>query len=216
MHSTERMRWFRTAALVAGGCLLLVYAAVSQSLTPTALVDRYEHAWGYQDVDGALALLADNASITYDDPRTHSITSRDKIRAFLREAALSHAPLLTSARQVDASTVTWSERVESHVLSATELTVQAVVADGKIQSLVYRSGRPLRGTTKPASATPPESAGAVLAGVLLVGMGLLSLAGVRSQARSASNLRGRLLADLRLWSARPKTSARAPTAPVGS
>ena len=211
MHSTERMRLFRTASLVAGGCLMLFYAAVSQSLTPSGLVDRYERAWGYHDLDEAMALLADNASITVDDPRTRSITNRNQIRAFLQAGGLTRAPLLTSARQIDATTVTWSERIDSQVLSGTEMTVQAVVSDGKIQSLVYRTGRAIRGTGNPASVTSPESAGAVLAAVVLFGIGLVSMAGVRAQVRSGSNLRGRLLADLRRWSAGGKTSVRAPT-----
>jgi hypothetical protein len=38
-----------------------------------------------------------------------------------------------------------------------------------------------------------------LAAVVLLGLGFLSLASVRSHARSGSNLRGRLMRELRHW-----------------
>jgi hypothetical protein len=211
MYGVERMRMFRTAALVSGAFLLLVHAAAAQSASPSALVDGYERAWGHQDVDAALALLADNAVVTVQDPTTRSMTSHQQIREFLQNAGLRRAPSLTTARQVDTNTVVWSERIESPTLNANELTVQAVVEDGKIQSLVYRSGHLIRGAGSPADTATPESAAAVLAALLLFGCGLLSLAGVRSRVRSGSNLRGRLMADLRLWSASPKPSLGAPT-----
>jgi len=211
MHPTERMRLFRTAALVAGGFLLLVHAAVAQRLTPAALVDSYERAWGQQDVDGALALLADDASITLADPREHALTNHSQIREFLLTAGLQHAPNLTTARAVETNTVNWSEHVDSLVFGGAEVTVQAVVAGGKIQSIVYRPGHLLPGAGSPAAVATPETAGAVLAAMLLFGIGLLSLASVRSRVRAGSNLRGRLLADLRRWSAGPKASSGAPT-----
>jgi hypothetical protein len=211
MYGVERMRMFRTATLVSGAFLLLVHAAVAQSVTPSALVDSYERAWGHQDVDAALALLADTAVVTVQDPTTRSMTGHAQIREFLQNAGLRRAPNLTTARQVDANTVVWSERIEAPALSATELTVQAVVEDGKIQSLVYRPGHLIRAAGSPADTATPESAAAVLAALLLLGFGLLSLASVPSRVRSGSNLRGRLMADLGLWSASPKTSLRAPT-----
>jgi hypothetical protein len=211
MHPTERMRLLRTAALAAGGLLLLAYAAVAQSLAPTALVDSYERAWGHHDIDGALTLLADNAVITVDGARQRTLTGREQIRAFLEDARLPRAPLPTTTRQVEATTLIWSERIEAQVLSGTELTVQAVVENGKIQSLVYRSGHLVGGAGSLASPTTPDAAAAVLGAVLLLGAGVLSLAGVRSQVRSGSNLRGRLLADLRVWSASPRPSLRAST-----
>lgn len=87
------------------------------------------------------------------------------------------------------------------------MTVQAVVEDGKIRSLVYRSGRMVRGPGGLAGTTSPESAGAVLAALVLLGLGLVSLASVRSHVRSGSNLRGRLISDLGHWTSIPKPSA---------
>jgi hypothetical protein len=211
MHGSERMRLFRASVLVAGAFMLLVHAASAHSVTPSVVVDSYERAWGMQDVDGALALLADDAVITFQDPRVRSLTRRQQIRDFLEGAGLQGAPALTMTRQVDANRVTWSERLEGHILSAAEVTVQAVVEDGKIQSLVYRSGNLVHGPADPVVAATPEWAGAVLAAVALLGLGLLSLASVHSHVRGGSNLRGRLMTDLQLWSAAPKTPLRAPT-----
>jgi hypothetical protein len=73
-------------------------------------------------------------------------------------------------RQVDANTVTWSERIQGQLLSTTEMTFQ-VVEDGKIRSLVYRSGRRVPGPGGLAGTTSPESAGAVLAALVLLGLG---------------------------------------------
>ena len=213
MHGGERMRLFRASVLVAGAFLLLVHAASAHSVTPSVVVDSYERAWGLQDVDGAMALLADDAVITFQDPRVRSLTSHQQIHDFLQGAGLQGAPPLTTSRQVDANQVVWSERIEGHVLNTAEVTVQAVVEDGRIQSLVYRSGRLVRGSGSPSVAGTPEWAGAVLGAVALLGLGLLSLASVRTHVRAGSNLRGRLMADLRLWSASPKGSLRAPTLP---
>ena len=54
-----------------------------------------------------------------------------------------------------------------------------------------------------ANADAPASAGTALAAVVLLGLGLLSLAGERPRANSGSHLRGSLLRDLRQWRARP-------------
>ena len=142
-----------------------------------------------------------------------SLTRRQQIHDFLEGAGLQGAPALTMTRQVDANRVTWSERLEGHVLNTAEVTVQAIVEDGKIQSLVYRSGNLIRGPGGPAVAATPEWSGAVLAAVALLGFGLLSLASVRSHVRAGSNLRGRLMADLQHWSATPRTPLPAPTLP---
>ena len=84
------------------------------------------------------------------------------------------------------------------------LTVQAVVEDGKIRSLVYRPGTLVRGPGHSATEMTPESAATALAALLLFGLGLLSLASARSHHRSGSHLRGRLVRHLRGW--RPRVS----------
>jgi hypothetical protein len=207
MHGLERMRLFRAVALVTGAFVLLVHAAMAQSVTPYAVVDSYERAWGQHDVEGALALLADNAVITLQDPRPRSLTGQQQIREYLQSVALQSPPQVTMSRQVDGNQVIWSERLDRQVTGASEVTVHAVVEDGKITSLVYRMGRLVRGPGNSAVAVTTASPGAILGAIVLFGFGLLSLAGVRSRVRSGSNLRGRLMTDLRLWRALPRTSS---------
>jgi hypothetical protein len=206
MYGIERMRLFRALALVAGAFLLLVQAAGAQAVNPGAVVDSYERAWGQNDLDGALALFADNAVITVHDPRTRSLTGRQQIRDFLQTAGLRTAPVLTSSRQLDGNNVTWSERTEGQLLPAKDLTVQAVVKNGKIESLVYRAGRMVGTQVLGTPNVTSESAGLALGAMLLLGLGLLSLATIRPAVISSSNLRGSLLRDLRQWCRRP-TSA---------
>jgi len=203
MHHIERMRLFRALALVAGAFLLLVQAAGAHGLNPSTVVDSYERAWGENDVDGALGYFADNAVVTLQEARTRSLTGRPQIREFLQTAMLQATPVLTSSRQADGGRVMWSERIEGQVLTAKDVSVQAVVKDGKIQSLVYRPGRMVGPQAPHAPTVTTESAGMALGAVLLLGLGLLSLATVRTRVRTRSKLHGRLLRDLRHWRARP-------------
>ena len=201
MHGIERMRLFRALALVAGAFILLVHAAGATGVSPCAVVDNYERAWAHQDLDGALAQLADGAVVTVHDPRARSLASRQQIQEFLHYTAMRGAPILTAPCQVAGSTVTWSERPDTEASNANEVTAQAVVLNGKIQSLVYRPGRRVQPLTAPASADKiaSESAGLNLAALVLLGLGLLSLATVIPHGRSESNLRGRLLRELHHW-----------------
>jgi hypothetical protein len=203
MHGTERLRIFRALALVTGAFVLLVHAAGAQSVSPCGVLDSYERAWGQHDVDGALALLGDNAVVTLHDSRARSLTSRDQIREFLQSTRLVGTPQLTTSRQVDADTVSWSEHIEGETFNATDLTVHARVTDGKIQSLIYRPGSLVRGPATGVSDDTPQFGGNVLAALLLLGLGLLSLASAPRQVHAGSNLRGRLMGDLKLWRAAP-------------
>jgi hypothetical protein len=200
MHGIEHMRLFRSVALVAGAFLLLVHAAGAQSVNPSSVVDTYARAWGQRDVDVALSLFAEDAVVSLQDAHARVLGNRDQIREFLQEATLKPAPQLTSPRQVDGNIVRWNERTEGQVISVSDVTVQAVVQNGKIQSLVYRPGRMVRPPGDvPMSESTLESAGLALGSVVLLGLGLLSLATVRSRVRSGSQLRGRLLSELRRW-----------------
>jgi len=206
MHGLERMPLFRALALVIAAFVLLVHAAHAQGANPSGVIFKYEESWGNRNINAALDQFADNAVITLQDARTRTLTGTYQIREFLEAAALGSPPVVTSARQVDGTTVSWSERTEvnGQVLSSAELTVQAVVEDGKIRSLVYRPGTLVRGPGRSATDMTPESAATALAALLLFGLGLLSLASARSHHRSGSHLRGRLVRHLRGW--RPRVS----------
>jgi hypothetical protein len=197
----QRLRLFRALALVTGAFLLLVHSARAQGVSPSLVVYRFEHAWAQHDLETALGQLADDATITLQDSRTRSLRGPEQIREFLTAADLQSVPVLTSTRQVDGISVSWSERTErqGQVLGGTDVTVQAIVRDGKIQSLVYRPGTMVRSVDRAGPEVTPESAIMALGALLLLGLGLLSLATVGSHARAGSNLRGRLHHDLHHW-----------------
>jgi hypothetical protein len=201
MHGLERMPLFRAVALVLAASVLLVHAAHAQGANPSAVVSRYEDAWGDRNINAALNEFADDAVITLHDARTRTLSGSYQIREFLEAASLGAAPALTTAPHVDGTTVTWSERTEANgqVLSSAELTVQAVVEGGKIRSLVYRPGTLARGPSSAATEMTPESAATALAALVLFGLGLLSLATAGRPMGSGSHLRGRLVRHLHGW-----------------
>jgi hypothetical protein len=201
MHGIERMRLFRAIALVGGAFILLVHAAGATGVSPCAVVDSYERALAHGDFEGALAQLADGAVVTVHDPRARPLSTRLQITEFLQYTAIGGVPILTAPCQVTGSTVTWSERPDSEATNYNEVTAQAVVLNGKIQSLVYRPGRMVQTPSAPtiADKIASESAGLNLAALVLLGLGLLSLATVIPHGRSDSNLRGRLMRELRHW-----------------
>jgi hypothetical protein len=203
MHRVERMRLFRALALVGGAFLLLAHAAGAQSVTPCGIVDTYERAWGQQDLLGAQAQLADDAVIRLEDAHSRSLSSPTQIHEFLQVAGLHSVPLLTASRQADGDTVMWSEHTDGQILSSPDVTVQATIQNGKIQSLIYRPGTLVRSVDSLSltNNVSPESAATVLGGVVLLGLGLLSLTSVRQHVPSGSHLRGVLLRDLRYWRA---------------
>lgn len=205
MHSVERMRLFRALALVGGAFILLAHAAVAQSVTPCGIIDTYERAWGQHDLLGAQAQLADDAVIRLEDARSRSLATPAQIHDFLQVAGLHSVPVLTASRQVDGDTVMWSEHTDGQILNSPDVTVQATIRNGKIQSLIYRPGTLVRPVDSPSltSNLAPEAAATVLGGVLLLGLGLLSLTSVRQHVPSGSHLRGVLLRDLRHWRAGP-------------
>jgi hypothetical protein len=201
MHGIERMRLFRALALVGGAFLLLVHAAGATGVSPCAVVDSFERAFAQSDFDGALAQLAPDAVVTVHDPKTRALTSREQILQLLQFTAIRGAPILTAPCQVADNTVTWSERPDKDAPNTNDVTVQAVVQNGKIRSLVYRPGRLAEQLGAPTSGDTVVSQGVGMnfAAVVLLGLGLLSLATVIPHSRSDSNLRGRLLRDLRHW-----------------
>jgi ketosteroid isomerase-like protein len=83
------------------------------------------------------------------------------------------------------------------------VTVEAVVQDGKIQSMSYIFGGPTPRSDPSLEGRAELPAGIGLAAVLAVLLGVLSIAslGLGRAAPAASSLRGRLLEDLQGWAA---------------
>jgi len=210
------------AALLLSG-LLASMAKAQAGVDPAAVVSAYEAARNRRDVDTALDYFADDASISQ---RSTTFTGKDEIRKFLEGVSARSRFAVVSDRRVSGNRVTWTERSGTRGpslqgqpmslaqassasstgaggLSGFTVTVEAVVQDGKIQSLAYLpANQPLR--PDPAldgRAQLPATVGlgavmAVLLGVLMVGS-----MGLSRPAATASSLRGRLMHDLQGWSA---------------
>jgi hypothetical protein len=204
MHKVEFLRLLRGVALVAAAGGLVVHAAGAQALNPCAVIANYERALSDGDAEGALALFADDATITLRGTRARSLTGLAQIRQFLGSGDPRSGAPLAYNRKVIGNTVTWNEPVAGLAQTATDQRVEAVVAHGKIQSLVYRQGTIEADGADPGNEVAPESAAMVLEAEALLGLGLLTLASLRTHGTSNSQLRGSLLRDLRQWRLRAR------------
>jgi len=187
------------AAVLFGAPARPVAAQVSD---PPVVIDAYERARDAHNVDAALAQFADDATITVEGGMPQAFAGRDQIRRFLAVVVSHSAPRLTSSRHVVGNTVTWTERDQGQLLAMLDLSVEAVVRDGKIHSIVYRLGPPPPPPPSSAatSVVPTPLLGAAFVGaVSLLAIGLrMVLAGSRP-TRPPSRLRGHLLAELDHW-----------------
>lgn len=191
------MKWWQAAACALMVALLLTAPAAAQVNDPPIIVDAFERARTGQDVDAAMGLFADDATVTVQDQQTQQLTAftgKDQIRGFLAVQVARSVPQVTSSRHVVGNTVTWTER------DAADLVVEAVVLDGKIRSIAYR----------PATLSPSHMAGgipvpllaaSVVATTCLLAIGLRTLLARRSALllRPASRRRGQLLRELDVW-----------------
>ena len=194
--------------LLALASLLLVavpgYAlAQARAVDPPIVLQAFERARANQDVAGALAQFSDEAviTLTVDGRQVQSYTGNAEIRRFLETVVVHTRSLILSNRHVVGSHVTWSERITGQRSAPIDVQVDAVVQDGKIQSLAYRTGL---GPAQADGAEPgpgPLPAGAVLGGLLLAGSGLILLAslGAHRPTPGSSRLQGRLIAGLACW-----------------
>ena len=205
------------ACLVASGVVASM-ARAQASVDPAAVITAYEMARNRRDIDGALAYFADSAVI---NQRNTSFAGKDEIRKFLEGVTSRARFMVVSDRHVAGTQVTWTERtgstgtdspprtamgLSSAALAtpgAFTVNVEAVVQDGKIQSLSYLFGTPAARPDPAVEGRAQLPASLGLAAVLAVLMSSLMVAstGVRRGAPNPSSLRGRLLQGLQGWSA---------------
>jgi hypothetical protein len=206
MLLAERLRLARALALVLGALFLLAHAAAAQGMEPPVVVGSFTRARAEQDLDAAVSQFAENAVVQIDRGRIRSFAGRDEIRGFLDQMNVEPSVLLVPARHLADDTVTWSERVLDKRTGTLELTGEAVISNGKIASMIYRSGRLTITDPGPALAEAPLlPSGMIFGGIALFAVGLLSLSTVRSRPASASQLNGRMLTALSHWSAASHT-----------
>lgn len=214
--------WLGAGALVAGLAVSGIVASMATAQAtadPASVIAAYEMARNRHDVDAALALFADDASISQ---RNTSFSGKDEIRRYLEGTATRSRFVVVSDRRASGNRVVWTERAGGFngeqgirppqgfngapgfgAVPAFSITVEAVVQDGKIRAISYiPAGGPSRSDTSlDGRAQLPAAIG--LGAVLIVLFGLLAglSTGQRPTRARASTLRGRLLQDLHLWSA---------------
>jgi hypothetical protein len=194
----ERLRLAGALGLVLGALVLLAHAAAAQGMEPPAVVEVFTRARADRDLEVAMAQIADNAVMRVERARPRVLNGKQEIRQFFETFSAEPPAPLVPAHPLADDTVTWSERVVELRTGSLELTGQALVQNGKIVSIVYRTGREVAADESSAGpARPLPAASMMVGGVGLFGVGLLSLATVRSRRASDSHLTGRMLAGLR-------------------
>jgi hypothetical protein len=212
-----------------GVAFLLVSALVASMATaqtdaqndPAGVIAAYEMARNRRDVDTALTFFSDSAVVSQ---RNTSFVGKEDIRKFLDGMAARSRFVVVSDRKVSGNRVTWTERPglasgsstsgnqppqgRSPGLSGTfvgansfTISVEAVVQDGKIQSLAYTFGGQPAQTDPSLDGRAQLPAVVGLAGVLTLLLSLLMLASTSFRRGSpvSSSLRGRLMHDLQGW-----------------
>lgn len=175
--------------------------AAAQAPDPASVIDAFEAARNRRDFDTAVALFADEAFVT--DVSSRSFSGKDEIRRFLQSMLGRGRFVVVANRRVDGQHVSWTERPAGQMLSGIELSVEALVQDGKIRRLAYDGS--VSAARADAAIDPRAQLPALLglAAVLLVVAGLLIVSSIGGAAApstaSSSHLRGRLLTELRGW-----------------
>jgi hypothetical protein len=192
-------------------------ARAQASGDPAAVITAYEMARNRRDVEGALSYFSDNAIVTQ---RNTNYSGKDEIRKFLEGVSTRARFIVVSDRRVTGNQVTWTERsgavgtdpqtrapqgVSGALATPTAFTVnvEAVVQDGKIQSLAYVFGSQVARPDPALEGRAQLPAGIGLATVFTVLLTVLMVAstGIRRGARVASTLQGRLMHGLQGWAA---------------
>jgi hypothetical protein len=185
------------AVSVIGSSAVAAQAQVPEAM---AVVTAYEMARNRGDLDVAVTYFADDGTLTQ---RSTTYTGRDEIRRYLQAATARGRFVVISNRRLNGNQLTWTERPASQNVNGVEVTVEAVVQDGKIKALAYN------GTLAPARselsvdgrAQLPALLGMASVVLLLGGLILLTSTGLPHTSLPQSRLRGRLMQDLQVWRA---------------
>jgi hypothetical protein len=200
------------AALIVSG-VVATMATAQAGADPAAIVSAYEMARNQRDVDTALSYFADDATVTQ---RTTNFSGRDEIRKFLDGVSTRSRFVVVTERRTNGNRVTWTERSggqgagQQQALNgplatsqAFQVSVEAIVQDGKIRSLTYLpTAQPARSDAAlDGRAQLPASVGLAAVVAVLLSVVLVASTDLGHSAREASGLQGRLMEGLRGWSA---------------
>jgi hypothetical protein len=176
-------------------------AAAQPAGDPTAIVTAFETARNRGDIDTALSYFADDATISQ---RATVFTGKDEIRRYLESSLARARSVQVTNRRVSGIQLTWQERPTSgQTVNPFEISVQAVVQDGKIKALIYNGGGGQARVEQTADGRGQLPAVLGLGSVVLVMSGVLLVASTSlgGGGLPPSRLRGRLMHDLRGWRA---------------
>jgi hypothetical protein len=196
--------------MVSGGVAARVRAQPSD---PAAVITAYEMARNRRDIEAALTYFADGAVISQ---RNSAFTGKDEIRKFLDSGSARARFIVVSDRRTSGDHVTWTERsgnsngdpARPPQANGTQaaptvfaVNVEAVVQDGKIQSVAYIFGTQAARADASLDGRAQLPAPFGLAAVVAVMLSVLMIAstGFRRPGRVPSSLHGRLLHDLQGW-----------------
>jgi len=180
--------------------VLLTSVALGQVADPNAVADAYAAARVRGNVDALLPLFAPDAAVTDRFGGAH--TGVDGIREILQLNASRGQSVTIAERRVGGDRVSWIERVNARG-GTFSLTAQAVVQNGRIQSLAFSGSgvEPARlvETERGGRLPAPLGLGAVLV-VVAGGLAAVSAFPGHRPRPDASRPRGWLLPALRQWS----------------
>ncbi|HYW86428.1 MAG TPA: nuclear transport factor 2 family protein [Chloroflexota bacterium] len=189
-------------ALVLGVVGTGVFAAQAQAQVaePIAVVSAYEMARNRGDFDMAVSYFADDGTLSQ---RNAVYTGREEIRRYLEASAGRGRFVVMSNRRLNGNRLAWTERPAGQNINSIEVTVEAVVQDGRIKALVYNGAVPaLRSdTAADGRAQLPALVGLASVVLLLSSVILVASAGLWHSTAPQSRLRGRMLHDLQVWRA---------------
>jgi SnoaL-like domain len=205
---------FGMAALVLSGVVASM-ATAQAGADPATIITAYETARNQRDIDTALSYFADDATV---NQRSTTYSGKDEIRKFLDSISTRSRFSVVSERRTLGNRVTWTERAggqgagqgQGQALNgplanpqAFQISVEAIVQDGKIRSLSYLpAAQPLRADSAlDGRAQLPASVGLAAVLAVLLSVVMITSTGLRRRAREASSLQGRLMQDLRGWTA---------------
>jgi hypothetical protein len=176
----------------------VVGAQVAPSNDPAGVITAYEMARNRGDLDQAVALFADDATLTQ---RSTTFTGRDEIRRYLQNATSRGRFVVISNRKVNGNQLQWVERPAGQNINGIEVTVEAIVQDGKIKALAYNGSpfAPRQEQSLDGRAQLPALFGLGSVVALLGGVVLVASAGLGHGRSGGSRMRGRLVRDLRVW-----------------
>jgi hypothetical protein len=169
-----------------------------QANEPAAIIGAYEAARNRGDLDTAMSYFADDATVTQ---RTATFNGKEEIRRYLQAAIGRGRFVVSSNRRSTGSQLNWVERPAGQNINGVEVSVEAIVKDGKIAALSY-NGSISAARLEPAldgRAQLPALLGLASVVMVLSGVVLVASSGLGRPQLAQSSLRGHLLQDLQVW-----------------